>query len=29
MISALRTIGDGYDESCIGGIEGNQIEIME
>ena len=27
VISAPRTTGDGYYESCIIGIEGNQIEI--
>lgn len=27
VISGLRTTGDGYDESCIVAIEGNQIEI--
>ena len=27
VISGLRTTGDGYYESCIVGIEGNQIEI--
>ena len=27
VISGLRTTGDGYYESCIIGIEGNQIEI--
>lgn len=27
VISAPRTTGDGYYESCIVGIEGNQIEI--
>ena len=29
VISGPRTIGDGYYESCIIGIEGNQIEITE
>lgn len=28
-VSGPRTIGDGYYESCIVGIEGNQIEITE
>ncbi len=27
VLSAPRTTGDGYYESCIVGIEGNQIEI--
>ena len=27
IISGPRTTGDGYYESCIIGIEGNQIEI--
>ena len=27
VISGPRTTGDGYYESCIVGIEGNQIEI--
>ena len=27
--SGPRTTGDGYYESCIVGIEGNQIEITE
>lgn len=27
VISGPRTTGDGYYESCIIGIEGNQIEI--
>ena len=27
-VSGPRTTGDGYYESCIVGIEGNQIEIM-
>ena len=27
VISGPRTTGDGYYESCISGIEGNQIEI--
>ena len=29
IISGPRTTGDGYYESCIVGIEGNQIEIIE
>ena len=29
VISGPRTAGDGYYESCIIGIEGNQIEITE
>ena len=29
VISRPRTTGDGYYESCIIGIEGNQIEITE
>ncbi|MBP3562147.1 MAG: VOC family protein [Treponema sp.] len=29
IISGPRTTGDGYYESCIIGIEGNQIEITE
>ena len=29
VISEPRTTGDGYYESCIVGIEGNQIEITE
>ena len=29
VISGSRTTGDGYYESCIVGIEGNQIEITE
>lgn len=29
VISGPRTTGDGYYESCIIGIEGNQIEITE
>lgn len=29
VISGPRTTGDGYYESCILGIEGNQIEITE
>lgn len=29
IISGPRTTGDGYYESCIVGIEGNQIEITE
>ena len=27
IISGPRTTGDGYSESCIIGMEGNQIEI--
>ncbi len=27
LVSGPRTTGDGYYESCIVGIEGNQIEI--
>lgn len=27
IVSGPRTTGDGYYESCIVGIEGNQIEI--
>ena len=27
VISGPRTTGDGYYESCIVGVEGNQIEI--
>lgn len=27
VISGPRTTGDGYYESCVIGIEGNQIEI--
>lgn len=27
VVSGPRTTGDGYYESCIAGIEGNQIEI--
>lgn len=27
VLSSPRTTGDGYYESCIVGIEGNQIEI--
>ena len=27
VISGPRTTGDGYYESCIIGIEGNQIEV--
>ena len=27
VLSGPRTTGDGYYESCILGIEGNQIEI--
>lgn len=29
VVSGPRTTGDGYYESCIVGIEGNQIEIAE
>ena len=29
VISGPRTTGDGYYESCIVGIEGNQIELTE
>ena len=29
VIGGPRTTGDGYYESCIAGIEGNQIEITE
>lgn len=29
VVSGPRTTGDGYYESCIVGIEGNQIEISE
>lgn len=29
VLSGPRTTGDGYYESCILGIEGNQIEITE
>ena len=29
IVSGPRTTGDGYYESCIVGIEGNQIEITE
>lgn len=29
VISGPRTTGDGYYESCIVGIEGNQVEITE
>ena len=29
VISGPRTTGDGYYESCVIGIEGNQIEITE
>lgn len=29
VMSGPRTTGDGYYESCIVGIEGNQIEITE
>lgn len=29
VISGPRTTGDGYYESCIIGLEGNQIEITE
>lgn len=28
VVSGPRTTGDGYYESCVIGIEGNQIEIM-
>ncbi|MCI6220464.1 MAG: glyoxalase, partial [Subdoligranulum sp.] len=28
VISDPRTTGDGYYESCIAAIEGNQIELM-
>ena len=28
VIGGPRTTGDGYYESCIIGIEGNQIELM-
>ena len=27
VVSGPRTTGDGYYESCVIGIEGNQIEI--
>lgn len=27
VVSGPRTTGDGYYESCIAGVEGNQIEI--
>ena len=27
VLSGPRTTGDGYYESCVAGIEGNQIEI--
>lgn len=27
VVSGPRTTGDGYYESCVVGIEGNQIEI--
>ena len=27
VLSGTRTTGDGYYESCIVGIEGNQIEV--
>lgn len=27
VISGPRTTGDGYYESCIGDIEGNQVEV--
>ncbi len=27
VVSGPRTTGDGYYESCIVGIEGNQIEV--
>lgn len=29
IISGPRTTGDGYYESCVIGIEGNQIELTE
>ena len=29
VVSGPRTTGDGYYESCVVAIEGNQIEIME
>lgn len=29
VVSGPRTTGDGYYESCIVGVEGNQIEITE
>ena len=29
VVSGPRTTGDGYYESCIVAIEGNQIEITE
>mgnify|MGYP003293483422 CR=1 FL=1 len=29
LVSGPRTTGDGYYESCIIGLEGNQIEITE
>ncbi len=29
VVSGPRTTGDGYYESCVIGIEGNQIEITE
>lgn len=29
VVSGPRTTGDGYYESCVVGIEGNQIEITE
>ena len=29
IVSGPRTTGDGYYESCIIGIEGNQIELTE
>ena len=29
VVSGPRTTGDGYYESCIAAIEGNQIEITE
>ena len=28
VLSGPRTTGDGYYESCIVGMEGNQIEII-
>ena len=29
VVSGPRTTGDGYYESCIVAVEGNQIEITE
>ena len=29
IVSGPRTTGDGYYESCMAAIEGNQIEITE